>query len=329
MKAICANCEKVTEVEVIRTEENVAVRGENVTVEAEYTRCTECGETAENTRGYDALAVAYREYRKRHGMMQPDEIREWRKSCGLTQRELSALLGWGGATLSRYENGALQEEAHDKLLRLAREPHNLLHLVQETPHLLSDEKRNRLVSELTAAEAESCSLSRVFEERFGRYPADEFSGYRKVDLGKFFQAVLFFCRDGQLKTKLNKLLFYADFKHFKENSVSITGSRYAHLPHGPVADNYEHYFAELVSEGRLTTDEVMVFNYIGDQLSTVGNIDLGLFSDSELKVLTEVKEKFKNFSAKEIRDFSHEEPGYQSTRNGELISYRYAESLRI
>jgi hypothetical protein len=35
-------------------------------------------------------------------------------------------LGQGGATLSRYENGALQSEAHDQLLKLVMQPENLL-----------------------------------------------------------------------------------------------------------------------------------------------------------------------------------------------------------
>jgi len=37
----------------------------------------------------------------------------------ITQEELGVLLGWGGATLSRYENGALQDEVHEKMLRMA------------------------------------------------------------------------------------------------------------------------------------------------------------------------------------------------------------------
>jgi len=44
-------------------------------------------------------------------MLSPYEIRELRKRYGLTQKELSLLLGWGSVTMSRYENGALQDVA--------------------------------------------------------------------------------------------------------------------------------------------------------------------------------------------------------------------------
>ena len=67
-----------------------------------------------------------------------------------------------------------------------------------------------------------------------------------LGLAKLFNAILFFCKGRVLKTKLNKLLFYADFKHFKEYAVSITGARYARIPFGPAPDKYAFYFATLL-----------------------------------------------------------------------------------
>src|SRR4030066_1226736 len=188
-------------------------------------------------------------------MMQPEEIREFRKKCGLTQNEMNLLLGWGGATLSRYENGALQDETHEKALRLAMEPRNLLKLIEATPDVLPEEKRDRLINELRAAEEETCSLERVYEERFGKYEASDLSGYRKLDLAKLFNAILYFCKGGVLKTKLNKLLFYADFKHFKNYTVSIKGARYVHVPFGPAPDKYGLYFATLIENGAIKVEE--------------------------------------------------------------------------
>ncbi|GAB4257989.1 type II TA system antitoxin MqsA family protein [Deferrisoma sp.] len=328
MTALCACCEQQAEVSLVRREEVVNVRGEAIPVEAEYYVCASCGGTFENTRGPDPLEAAYREYRRRHSMLQPEEIRQWRKSRGLTQKELSAILGWGSATLSRYENGALQEEAHEKLLRLAMAPQNLLRLIKEKPGALPPGKREQLIQDLEAEVAESCSWDRVVEERLGRSPVGEFSGYRPFDYGKFVNAVLFFCRGGQMKTKLNKLLFYADFKHFKEHAVSITGARYAHLPHGPVPDRYETLFAIMVDEGLLALEEVQLGDYVGENVLSVEPPDLGVFSDSELKVLTEVKAFFQDWTATKIREFSHREEGYRATAMGRLISYRFAERLQ-
>lgn len=329
MKGICPNCEKETELELVYAKEVVEVRGEPIEVDAEFFKCTECGAEFENTRGPDSLALAYREYRHRHDMLQPEQIRDWRKQYGLTQKELAQLLGWGGVTLSRYENGALHVEAHEKILRLVMEPHNLMKLIDDTPEALSDDKRERLLEELRVADDEVCSFERLFEERFGHYAQDEFSGFRKLDIRKLFNVILFFCDGGQLKTKLNKLLFYADFKHFKENTISITGARYFHLQYGPVPDDYDYYFAELERARLLDMVEETYGEYTGFKCVTRNQPDLSIFEQSELDSLIKVKEYFKDFGSARIMEFSHKEIGYVSTNEGESISYLYAQNLKM
>src|SRR4030043_1291001 len=284
MKGICPNCEKETELELIQKVEDIKVRGEVIKVEVKYYKCKSCGEEFEDPRSdEDPLDKAYRESRRRHGMMQPEEILDFRKKFGLTQNEMSRLLGWGGATLSRYENGALQDETHEKALCLAMEPRNLLKLIEATPEVLPEEKRDRLINALRAAEEETCSLERVYEERFGKYEASELSGYRKLDLAKLFNAILYFCKGGVFKTKLNKLLFYADFKHFKDYAVSITGARYAHIPFGPAPDKHAYYFATLLEEGDIKAEEVAYSEEaVGERFVAAKEPDLSLFADSEL-----------------------------------------------
>jgi putative zinc finger/helix-turn-helix YgiT family protein len=53
------------------------------------------------------------------GLLTPDEIRAGRERLGLNQQELAELLGLGGNTLSRWENGHYyQARSMDRLLRL-------------------------------------------------------------------------------------------------------------------------------------------------------------------------------------------------------------------
>ena len=115
MKGICPSCEEERELTFVRNIENIEVRGEPIDVEMEYYKCMTCGEEFEDPHSdYDPLDKAYREYRRRHGLTQPEGIKSFRKKYGLAQHEMSNLLGWGYATLSRYENGALQNEGHEK-----------------------------------------------------------------------------------------------------------------------------------------------------------------------------------------------------------------------
>jgi len=332
MKGICPNCEKETDIKLIHAAEEINVRGELIKVEVEFYKCSMCGEEFEDPHSdHDPLDKAYREYRRRHGMIQPEEIRQLRKRYGFTQSEMSSLLGWGGATLSRYENGALQDDAHEKILHLIMDTRNLLNLIEENQDVIPKYKRECLIKELRLAEEESYSIGRILEERFGMYDPDELNGYRRLDLSKLFNAIMFFCEgDGIAKTVLNKLLFYADFKHFKDYTISITGARYARIPFGPAPDNYDYYFAVLKGYGEIGVEEIEYGDDVtGEKFISENKPDLSLFSDTELKILAEIKIHFKNFSAKKISDFSHNERGYKETSNGNIISYKYADSLQI
>lgn len=329
MKGYCPNCECEATLRSFRRKETVQVRGEDIPVVAEFSSCRDCGEEFQNTRGVDHLDTAYREYRKRHGMLQPEEIKDWRNKFGLTQREVAEILGLGGATLSRYENGALQDTSHERMLRLAIEPRNLIKLLEASPDAIPQAKREKLIRELGLMESESCSLDKAFELFLGNYPVSEMSGYRRWDIAKILNAFVYLAAGGVLKTKLVKLLFYADFKHFKEHTVSITGLRYAHLPLGPVPDHYEDYLAALLRSGTLNVSEKILGRFTGEEFVGAREADKSVFSATEMKTMDFVAQKFESFTSTKIKDYSHEEAAYRETSPKELISYKYASRLRI
>jgi putative zinc finger/helix-turn-helix YgiT family protein len=330
MKTICPYCEAQREIEVVKKVEKVDVRGESIEISASHYKCKACeGEFEDPKDGFDFVEKAYEEYRRRHGMMQPAEIKAFRKKYGLTQAELSKLMGWGPVTLSRYENGALQDDVHDKMLHLAMNPGNLTQLIEESPEALPDEKRKDLFDELRVERERSLDLERLCEERFQRYEPDEYSGYKRFDLAKLFNVILYFCKDGDFKTKINKLLFYADFLHFKHYTVSITGARYAHAPFGPVPDKYETMLALLIENGSLLPEEYAYSEDItGEKLVAAKSTDFKLFSDSEIKILATIRERFREFTSRKIMEYSHSEAGYKETDSGQFISYTYAERLQ-
>ena len=334
MIGICPTCEKETNLTYINHIENIAIRGENIPAQVEYIKCSECdSEFADPNASYDVLEAAYRQYRNKHNMVQPEVIKQFRESFGFTQNEFANLLGLGGATLSRYENGALQDDAHNTLIALAMQPVILLEMIEEKTHVLTETKRARILSMLhEMTDEHQRSFASLYESRFGSYPPGILSGYQGLSVSKLLNAMVYFCGKMEIpKTKLNKLLFYADFKHFKEYSVSITGVRYIHLQYGPVPDNYEYYLAALIDEEQSINKDERPFNDSGiaEYLLAIRDPDLSIFSTSELKILASVKEYFSDFTATKISTFSHEERAYQSTHKKEIISYDFAKYLRI
>ena len=328
-RGICTNCENETEFERLVKKETFTVRGESIVIDVEYNKCKNCGdEVLDPEVNRDPFDLAYGEYRKQHALLQPEEIKNWRKTHHLTQSELAKLLGIGVATINRYENGALQNESHENLLRLAMDSFNLLKLIEKSEGVFIEHRKKKLLDALKESEEVSCSLDDTIMITFGSTEKNGLNGFKKLDLSKVYNAVLFFSKDGVLKSKLNKLLFYADFKHFKEYTLSITGLRYAHLPYGPVPDNYAMYYATLFSKGLVEfMEEPYPNGYVGELIKAVKAPDLNVFSPGELRVMASVMEDFKDYNATQIQEISHKETGYQQTTAGETISYMYANEL--
>ena len=60
--------------------------------------------------------------------MQPNEIKKIRKKYNLTQSAFSKLLGFGEKTITRYENGSIQDLAHDNLIRLMNSQNSFMEI---------------------------------------------------------------------------------------------------------------------------------------------------------------------------------------------------------
>lgn len=86
-------------------------------------KCPLCGEAFEDNET-DFMEDAFREYRKRKGYLQPEEIKAFRKHLKLSQNEFGNLVGIGLASVNRYENGGLQSEAAEKALRFVMQKYS-------------------------------------------------------------------------------------------------------------------------------------------------------------------------------------------------------------
>ncbi|MFW6103233.1 MAG: type II TA system antitoxin MqsA family protein [Chloroflexota bacterium] len=334
-KAYCPYCESFIEPYEETVEQTLPVRGESITVSGAVEHCPACKNALVSEQHDSAtLERAYDVYRQRHGLLTPQEIRAIRESYGLSQRSLARLLGWGDITVHRYESGAIQDAAHDSLMRLIREPSNLLSLLEYAADRLPPEMLTKLKRRVEAQlEAERMSNLRRCMERVVAYPSsDEYSGYRALDLDKLFTVVLELTQrcGGLVKTKLNKMLWYCDFLHFRDFGASITGSPYLHLQYGPVPAHYDILVDLMELEGLLVRSE-RVFDaekdIVGDVLSAAMVPDTNALGDSERGVVLSVVSRFGSFSARQISEVSHNERGYTETRDGQMISYTYARDL--
>lgn len=328
MKRLCPECGEITEWEEINQVEEFNIREEHIEVQTIIFRCPQCRTEYEDLNSeIDPYKQAYEEYRRRKGMVFPSQIISFRKKYKLTQRELSNLLGFGDITVSRYENGSLQDEAHDQLLKFVLDPANLLKLIKQKPNILSTTKKKRIISQLESERAKAFIRNEIFVNN----APSIFTGNKEFDFDKLLNLIKFFTyKNPVYKSKLMKLLFYADFKSFQKTNYSITGLKYAHLPYGPVPDKYSLLLDFILEvDNTIKTTLQPADNPIGEVITSTEPNKIDIFNIEEDLVIKQVHNKFYKFNAKEIEDFSHKEKGYKETRNGEIITYSYASEMQI
>lgn len=334
--AFCPNCEEYTKATSRIEKEVYNVRGEPIEIEAEVATCQKCGEKIfDEERDSRNLEKAYSLYRKEHNLLTPDEIRKMREKYGLSQRALARLLGWGEITIHRYENGAIQDNAHDNLLRLIEDPQNMRKFFDanrdKLPSYLALRLEKRIASFMQEDKEQAFQVS--FERLVSHNHVDLTSGFKEYDLEKFKNMILYLVKrlGGVLKTKLNKLLWYCDFLLFKETSVSITGSQYIRLPYGQVPDNYERIIGtmqpELLDKNEIEFDTEK--GIVGEQFTALIEPDESIFSEKEIQVMDFVADTFRNDTSTSIMEKSHREAAYKKCKDGDIISYEYAKELSL
>ena len=121
----CPLCDKTHEVEERKRFATIILKGEEVTYEERFYFCanadTDENEFETGSMTNANLLNARNAYRVNHGLLTSDEIVAIRENYGLSQVDLARLLGWGEATISRYESKAIQDEAYDTMLRLIKD----------------------------------------------------------------------------------------------------------------------------------------------------------------------------------------------------------------
>jgi len=279
------------------------------------------------------LVTAFNVYRKKHGLMTPDQIRELRRKYGLSVRAFSLLLGWGEITLHRYESGSLQDDAHEASLRLAENPANIEVLLATNGHKLTAHQRGKLQAQLKTIGNGTYAFDRscYAEPAMIREQQDVYSGWVPMRLSKLREMVLFFAQlPNMYETKLNKLLFYADFKHYKQHRVSISGSPYLAFPYGPVPRHCPRIETDLVECGDLIAEEIFFSDEVsGTAFKANRSPDLTLFTEEELATLHEVASRLGQRTSKELSELSHQELAWKDTPQRRMISYALASSLRM
>ena len=127
------------------------------------------------------------------------------------------------------------------------------------------------------------------------------------------------------KVKLMKMLWYVDAFSYKLNGCAMTGMVYRHNDMGALPIG--HY--SLMNLENLNVREEESYNYDSMlHIYPTRGMDYSILNDDEKNIIDKVIKQFKNYKAKEIIDYMHEEKAYIETRPGDIIPFSLAKKIR-
>ncbi|HOB84124.1 MAG TPA: DUF4065 domain-containing protein [Bacteroidales bacterium] len=297
--------------------------------------CDETGEQYEDEAfselNYNQLVS---QYRSKYIIPFPYQIIAIRGKYDISASRMSEILGFGVNSYRQYESGEIPSQSNARLIQLAEDPHEFKKLVDLCSTIETKVKDKILHKiQLVLEEQKNSRFERLLENYFFESCVpNSLTGFKIPSLKKFTEMVVFFTELMQpWKTKMNKLLFYSDFLMFKQTGFSISGIQYRAIPMGPVPDNFNSIYEYLAKNDNI---DILYSSFanggIGEQFKPNSNrsSDMEFFNKTELSILHNVVERFKNTSTNEIIEMSHKEKAWLENINGmKLIDYNYSFDL--
>jgi putative zinc finger/helix-turn-helix YgiT family protein len=327
----CDFCSGVAELQIKKTTHTF--RGEEFSVNENFYKCTKCG--AEFTLSdLDNLNInqVYNQYREKHKLPFPEEIKMIREQYQLSATKMSAVLGFGVNGYRNYENGEIPTLPHGKLITLAKSPSIFKGLFENNGREFKTkeiEELDKIITSLIEKREHWVIFNSNQNINFVNNEPNEFTGFKKPNIDKIKNILLYFLKhitkEYSDKWKLNKLFFYTDFLHFKTHGYSITGIEYRAITYGPVPSNYDFLYNNLEHIENVIKSSIIKAsdNRVVQLFEPVSSCNDETFNEKELKSISEIVTKFKDIPSWDLVELSHNEKGWQELEGSkEIISYQ-------
>lgn len=333
-KRFCECCMEEHDVQRVVIREHNVVRGTAIDYDAEYFYCAHADETYSDEEMLSANDIAMKDaYRKAMGLLTTDEIIRIRANYGISQSDLSRLLGWGGKTITRYEGHQVQDNAHDTILRkLDDDPEWFLVLLESAKKsfsLAAYMKYQKLGTQLFER-GHDRYLRRAIYSRYARLMDNlEFNGNQRLSLDVVTDVICYFSNSllvtGLYKVKLMKMLWYSDALSYKRRGHAITGMVYRALPMGAVPIAHD----SIIDLQGIHCEEIEMGEGTAYKFLPTENTSYPSLLPGDVEILDAVIKRFGRASREDIVNAMHHENAYRETAPRGMISFRYAKELSL
>ena len=295
----------------------------------QYYRCMDTDE-AFTTTALDAASTAqiYNQYRVKYGIPFPDEIKSVRAKYNLSASKMARVLGFGENTYRLYENGEMPSIAHGKTLKAIQSAEVFRRYLEDAQRELTDNEYKKAIAKICADEN---NWERQFAQMtiFGSSCIGASNGYTQQRVSRLKNVILYFIEHlgGVFVTKMNKLLFYADFAAYRNLGQGITGLSYQAIQYGPVPANWDVVYGMIDD---IEQDIVDLGNgNSGQKLTSKLSCDISSLTEEQIGILELVCHTFAKDTAGSISQKSHEEAAWiNNVGTHQLIDFNDAFSLK-
>ena len=278
----------------------------------------------------------YKIYREKANIIKAEDIVKLREKYDISQRELTAILGFGKMTINRYERGGLPTksqsdyiklliENEDRFIEKVKEAYENNNITEKTYKKIVSEGQEENISKKRVQE----NIRRYLKEVLNRKP-DIYNGYKSLDLEKVENIISYIA--SKVKnltiTSLNKYLWYIDMLSFNKRSVAITGLTYQNQKFGPTIV-YKKYDELSLLDDKYQREDIETENGNTTKIISNENFNLDKINDSEKEIIDTIIKLLKNKKVTDISKMSHREDGWKKTKRLEKISFEYAMNLNI
>ena len=336
MKVYCPYCKKEVDYKIekrdIKTFKGIQISTyENVAI------CKECNqdlyvneiEEKNNQRIYEV-------YREKAKIIKPQDIINLRKKYDISQRELTAILGFGKMTINRYERGGVPTKSQSDYIRLLIDNDNkFIEKVKDAYRngSINDKTYQKIVATNLENEINKGDIQVIYRKVINnslKLKPNIFNGYKAFDLELVENIISYISSkvSNLTITSLNKYLWFIDILSFNQRGISITGLTYQKQQYGPTIIDQRYKEISLL-------DDKYIRNDYEDEsgtktiIASKKNFDLSKLNDSEIEIINKIIKLLKNKNVTDISNMSHEEEGWKKTKKFDEISFEYAINLNI
>ena len=329
---LCLSCMEVHYVKEVAAMEKSSFKNEAVEFKAIYEYCSNTEEYTETEEMIKINDLSMKDaYRKKMNLLTSSDILRIREKYGASQKDFSDILGWGKATITRYENHQVQDMAHDDILRkLDSDPNWFLHLLKRAKDRLSEKAYNKYLEhakEIYNKQRNAYLINSIYAIYAELEDDETITGGIKLDLNKVVEVINYLAQkvENLHKVKLMKMLWYSDVLNYKRTGMPITGLVYRALPLGAVPEGYE----QIVLLDGVCYDEVLYDDNIAYKFRPAKGFKINILTDDEIATIDDIIDKFGEMNTEEIVLTMHNEAAYKCTDRNCIIPYKFAEKLTI